>query len=129
MNFKVSAKQDEYSPLPARQRQTTHHSAHKKDNSNNGVDCSSSTPLQSQFSPPPPDLHHFGPLKNVLQRRCFADGKDVKYGAREKLRQSSKEFYPTSAQLVTQWWKKKVLIMETLRKINLKLEGMYPWYT
>jgi hypothetical protein len=121
MNFKVSAKQDEYSPLPARQRQTTHHSAHKKDNSNNGVDCSSSTSLQSQFITPPPDLHHFGPLKNVLQRRCFADGKDVKHGAREKLGRSS-----TACNAMV---KKNVLIMETLRKINLKLEGMYPWYT
>ena len=56
----------------------------------------------------PYDFHLFGPLKDVLRGRRFADIDDLKYSVREELRRFSKELYATGLQHLTQRTKKCV---------------------
>jgi len=54
----------------------------------------------------PYDFHLFGPLKDALRGRRFADIDDLKYSVREELRRFSKELYVTGLQHLTQRTKK-----------------------
>jgi histone-lysine N-methyltransferase SETMAR len=56
----------------------------------------------------PSDFHIFGPLKDALRGRRFADDDELKHSVREELRRFSKEFYATGIQRLTQRWKKCV---------------------
>jgi histone-lysine N-methyltransferase SETMAR len=56
----------------------------------------------------PSDFHLFGPLKDALRGRRFADDDELKYGVHEDLRRFSKEFDATGIQCLTQRWKKCV---------------------
>jgi len=67
-------------------------------------------------------IHPFGPLKDALWGRRFADD-DVleEHGEREELRRFSKEFYVTGQQRVTQGGKRLLITNKTLWKNNLNL--------
>jgi histone-lysine N-methyltransferase SETMAR len=56
----------------------------------------------------PSDFHLFGPLRDVLRGRRFADDVELNHSVREDLRRFSKEFYTTDVQRLTQMWKKCV---------------------
>ena len=56
----------------------------------------------------PYDFHLFGPLKDALRGRRFADIDDLKYSVHEELRRFSKELYATGLQHLTQRTKKCV---------------------
>jgi histone-lysine N-methyltransferase SETMAR len=62
------------------------------------------------FSPglAPSDFHLYGPLKDALGGRRFADDDELKHSVGEELRRFSKEFYTTGIQRLTQRWKKFV---------------------
>jgi hypothetical protein len=52
----------------------------------------------------PNDLHLFGPLKNHLGGKCFADNEMVEMEVRKWLGQQSKDFYAVGFdRLVKQW--------------------------
>ena len=63
-------------------------------------------PVQSRFNTL--RLTHFGPLKNDLRRRRFAEEGELKHRVHEELRRVSKEFYTISLQRLTQRWEKCV---------------------
>jgi histone-lysine N-methyltransferase SETMAR len=56
----------------------------------------------------PSDFHLFGPLKDALRGRRFADDEELKHSMPEELRHFSKDFYVTSIQRLTQRQKKCV---------------------
>jgi hypothetical protein len=86
---------------------TAHQSGLKGGNCNNGVDCSPSSSLQSQFGTA--RLPSFGPLKDALRGRRFADDNELKHYVHEGLRRFSRELYSTSIQRLTERWKKCVV--------------------
>jgi histone-lysine N-methyltransferase SETMAR len=50
----------------------------------------------------PSDCHLFGPVKDVLRRRYFADDSELKQRFRDGLRSRGREFYNTGTQRLTQ---------------------------
>jgi histone-lysine N-methyltransferase SETMAR len=54
-------------------------------------------PPHPPYSPDlePSDFHLYGPLKDALRGRRFADDDELKHSVREELRHFSKEFYST----------------------------------
>jgi hypothetical protein len=54
------------------------------------------------------DFHIFGPLKDALRGRRFADDDELKHSVRDDLRRFSKELYTTGIQRLTQRYKKCV---------------------
>jgi hypothetical protein len=58
------------------------------------------------FSPhlAPSDLHIFGPLRDALRGRRFADDDELKHSVRDELRRFGKVSYTTGIQRLTQRW-------------------------
>jgi hypothetical protein len=56
----------------------------------------------------PSDFHLFGPLKNHLGGKCFADDKEVETEVRKWLRQQSKGFYAVGFDAPVKQWNKYV---------------------
>jgi hypothetical protein len=75
-------------------------------------------------SPCSPDLatsdsHLFGPRKDALRGRRFAEDDELKHIIGEGLRCFSKGFYATGIQRLTQRWKSVLIMNETLWKNDL----------
>ena len=82
------------------------------------VGCSVLSHHPSSPNLPLSDFHLFGPLKDSLRGRCFADKDDLKRRARSALTLQRRVLRNWHA--VVQKWKKCVCIMtDTLRKNNL----------
>ena len=116
MNSKCSAKQEEKSSRPAWQRQTAHRSVHKKGNSNNWVDCSPSSSIQSRFSTLL--LPSFCALKDTFRGIRSADDDELKHSLHQELRFFSKGFYATGIERLMQRWKSVLLMKGTLWESN-----------
>jgi hypothetical protein len=54
----------------------------------------------------PSDFHLFGPLKNHLGGKHFADDKEVETKVRKWLRQQSNDFYAASFDALLKQWDK-----------------------
>jgi hypothetical protein len=103
MNLKGVAKQeDESSPPPTWQHQTAQ-----------GRQLQQWSSLFSLILPSPDlapfDFHLFGPLKDALRGRPFADDDhELKHSVPEDFRRCSREFYATDTQRLKQRWKQCV---------------------
>jgi hypothetical protein len=58
----------------------------------------------------PSDLHMFGPLKNHLGGRRFADDEEVETEVQKWLRQHSKDFYAAGFDAMVKRWDKCISV-------------------
>jgi histone-lysine N-methyltransferase SETMAR len=66
-----------------------------------------------------PEFHLFGPLKDALRGRRFAEDDELKRSVREELRRFSKEFFATGIQHLKQRCNSVLIMKKTFWKNNL----------
>jgi hypothetical protein len=71
----------------------------------------------------PSDFHLFGPLKNHLGGKRFAENKEVETEVRKWLRQWSRDFYAAGFDTLVKHWDKCINVMEDMsRNVSSRFE-------